>query len=280
LPQWISDNILTVDTINLVSPKITVYKDRTQPADMSSKYGKYPHQLLQNAPFTIRISQVHIADARVTYIEKSHDSKMEAKMVFQKLNGAVTNVTNDDDDLEKNSKCIADLRGIFMDHSPIHAIFTFHLKEAASGAFEVSADLEKLNAETLNPISLPLAQASVKTFDMQELHYYISGTEKIGTGNLRMIYKNLEVELNRKAGDDGTMKKKGLLSFLVNKLVVYPDNPIKDKERKALHIRIDRVPNKSFFNLVWKTLFASVKDITIRIESLKKNKPKEKKDNK
>ena len=77
--------------------------------------------------------------------------------------------------------------------------------------------------------------------------------------------------------DDGKIRKKEFLSFLVNKLVVYPDNPMKDKERRAMNIRTERVPNKSFFNLVWKTLYASVKDITIRIDELKKDKTQKKK---
>jgi hypothetical protein len=276
LPQWISQNMLTIDTIDMLSPVISVYKDRTQPADGRSKFGKYPHQLLENAPFTIRVKAVHISDARVTYTEKSQESKLEGKLVFQKLRGLITNVNNDPEDLVKNSKCIADINGIFMDHSPIHAKFTFHLNQANVGAFEVSADIEKLDAAQLNPITLPLAQASVKSFDMRELHYYIKGTEKTGLANLSMRYNNLEVELKKK-DEDGKMKKKGLLSFLVNKLVMYPDNPIKDKERKAVNIQTERIPNKSFFNLVWKTLYASAKDIAIRIESLKKDKSSAKK---
>lgn len=276
LPQWISQNMLTIDTISMISPVISVYKDRTAPADRSSKFGKFPHQLLENAPFTIRVKAIHVSDARVTYTEKNKESKMEGKLVFQKLKGSITNVNNDPEDLVKNSRCVADINGIFMDRSPIHVLFTFHLNQANIGAFEVSADIEKLDAAQLNPVTLPLAQASVKSFDMHELHYYIIGTERTGIGNLSMRYNNLEVELQKK-DDDGKMKKKGLLSFLVNKLVVYPDNPMKDKERKAVNIRTDRIPDKSFFNLVWKTLYASAKDITIRIESLKKDKSSAKK---
>jgi len=268
--------MLTIDTISMISPVISVYKDRTAPADRRSKFGKYPHQLLQNAPFIIRVKAIHVSDARVTYTEKNQESKREGKLVFQKLRGLITNVNNDPEDLVKNSKCVADINGLFMDHSPIHAVFTFHLNQANTGAFEVSADMEKFDAAQLNPISLPLAQASVKSFDMRELHYYIKGTEKSGVGNLRMLYNNLEVELKKK-DDDGKMKKKGLLSFLVNKLVVYPDNPMKGKERKAVNIQTDRIPNKSFFNLVWKTLYASARDIAIRIESLKKDKSSAKK---
>lgn len=276
-PQWINRNTLSADTIEMTKPRINIYKDRTAKPDMRSKYGKYPHQLLQKTPFAIHVKQVKIIDGTVTYTEKNEKTAMEGKLIFQNLNGKITNVTNDDEWINANPKCITDLHGIFMDRSPIHSVFTFYLDDVKNGSFEVSADMEKVNAAELNPITVPLAQASVKSFDIKELHYYIRGTERTGIGNLLMTYNNLEVELKKVNDDNGKIKDKKLVSFLVNKLVVYPDNPLNGKERKAINIRTDRIPNKSFFNLIWKTLFASVKDIAIRIDSLKKDKSQKKK---
>jgi hypothetical protein len=277
LPQWINRNIISTDTIELAKPGIHIYKDRTAPADMRSKYGKYPHQLLSKAPFTIHVKHVKVKDGLVTYTEKNQKTGLEGKLIFQKLEGRISNVTNDDEWIAGDPKCVANIHGIFMNYSPIHAVFTFYLNKTENGVFDVSADMEKVNAAELNPITLPLAQATVKSFDIRELHYHINGTERTGIGSLSMLYNNLEVELRKVDEDNGEIKKKGLVSFLVNKLVVYPDNPTKDKERKAVNIRTERIPNKSFFNLVWKTLFAAVKDIAIRIDSLKKDKTQKKK---
>ena len=277
LPLWINRNIISIDTIGLTKPKIHVYKDRTAPADMRSKYGKYPHQLLSKAPFTIHTKQVKVEDGLITYTEKNKKTELEGKLIFQNLEGHISNLTNDDEWIKGNPKCIADIHGVFMNHSPVRSVFTFYLDKTENGIFEVNADMEKVNAPELNPITLPLAQATVKSFDIKELHYHINGSERIGTGNLSMLYNNLEVELRKVDEDNGEIKKKGLVSFLINKLVVYPDNPTKDKERKAVNIRTERIANKSFFNLVWKTLFAAVKDITIRIGSLKKGKAQKKK---
>ena len=93
-------------------------------------------------------------------------------------------------------------------------------------------------------------------------------------GNLKLLYNNLAVELQKQDEKGDKMKGRKFLSFIVNKLVVYPDNPMKDEERKAMGIRVERIRYKSFFNLVWKTLFASVKEITIRVDALKKDNTK------
>lgn len=272
LPRFINENELLIDTVHLDNPQINIYKDRTVKPDMASKYGKYPHQLLNNASFTMRIKKVAVNGADLTYTEKNQKSNLEGKLFFQNLKGTISNITNDSRDIQENSKCVADIRGTFMKQSPIHAVFTFHLNDAQAGGFEVNADMEKLNAAQLNPITVPLAQASVKSFNMHEMHYYIRGNERSGTGNLRMLYDDLQVELREKDEDDGKMKKKGLASFIVNKFVVYKENSAGEKERKAVNITTARIQHKSFFNLVWKTLFNSSKDIAIRIDGLKEDK--------
>lgn len=277
LPGFIHDNQLLIDTVLLDNPQINIYKDRTVKPDMSSKYGKYPHQLLNNASFTIRVKRVVVNNADLIYTEKNQKSNMEGKLFFQNLKGTISNITNDPGDILQNPNCVADISGTVMKQSPLHTVFTFHLNDAQAGGFEVSADIEKLDAAQLNPITVPLAQTSVKSFNMHEMHYYIRGNERSGTGSLRMLYDDLQVELNEKDEDDGKMKKKGLVSFIVNKFVVYKENNAGEKERKAAHITTARIRHKSFFNLVWKTLFNSTKEITIRIDGLKEDKKSKKK---
>lgn len=276
LPLWINRNILSIGTIELSKPVVHVYKDRTITPDKRTKYGKYPHQLLAKAPFTISIRKIKVDDGLVTYTEKNKKSEKEGKLVFQRLEGTIRNITNDKAEIKINPKCIADIRGVYMNQSPLHTVFTFYMDKTDDGIFDVSATLEKINAEQLNPVTVPLAQASVKSFDIARLNYFIKGSEKTGTGSLSMIYNNLDVEL-QKLDENNKAKDRKFLSFIVSKLVIYPKNPMKDKERKATGIRVKRIPNKSFFNLVWKTLFAAAKDITIRVDALKKIDPKKEK---
>jgi hypothetical protein len=127
LPQWINSNVLSIDSVNLSSPQVHVYKDRTAPTDTRSKLGNYPHQLLQKLPFTINIDQIHITDGQVLYTERSRKSGMEGKLSFQKLGGTIKNITNDGEAIEKNPNCVVDLSGLLLQRSPLHAIFTFHL---------------------------------------------------------------------------------------------------------------------------------------------------------
>ena len=277
LSQWINDNILYIDTVHLVDAQINVYKDRTVKADTRSKLGNYPHQLLHKLPFTINIRQIQIAAARLVYTEKNRESQLEGKLIFHNLNGSIRNVTNDNAFIKKNPNCLVDIKGVVMQNSPLHALFTLHLNDAVRGGFEVKADISKMEAPALNTITVPLSQTAVKSLDISELHFFMKGNERSGTGNLRILYKNLEIDLKKRDDESGKMKNRKLLSFLVNRLVVYRDNPMKGKERRAVDIQTTRNPQKSFFNLIWKTLYNSFKEISIRIDRLKDDKSLKKK---
>jgi hypothetical protein len=269
LPSWINKNSLHIGTLELSRPSVHVYKDRTVKNDSRPKTGKYPHQLLAQAPFTIHVGQVKVSNGVVTYTEKNQKSEKEGKLVFQKLEGTINNITNDEHEIKKNARCVADIRGLFMDQSPLHTIFTFYLDKTGEGLFDLSADMANISAAELNPVTIPLAQTAVKSFDINRFHFFMKGSESKGTGTLSMTYRNLNVEL-QKINEDHTLKEKKFLSFIINKLVIYPENPMKDKERKATGIIEKRKPAKSFFSLIWKTLFASTKEITIRMGDLKK----------
>jgi hypothetical protein len=59
--------------------------------------------------------------------------------------------------------------------------------------------------------------------------------------------------------DDDTkeIKKKGLTSFIAN-VIVKNDNP-KNGDLRTVDPKYDRDIHKSFFNLVWKTIFTGMK---------------------
>ena len=105
---------------------------------------------------------------------------------------------------------------------------------------------------------------------MKRLDYTVTGNENAATGNLSMQYDNMDILLN-KVEADKSLNKKGLFSFLANRLVIYKENPMKDDpERKAENITVQRDATRSFFNLVWKTMFTAAGEIVLRPVALRK----------
>ena len=263
LPSWISKNKLIADTIDLASPELSIYLDRHPKENPYSKKGKYPHQLLQKAPFTINIKKIRVVDASMTYSETNNLNNLTGTLVFPSLNGVIDNITNDPKALSKSSVCIADVRGNVMKTGKIHTVFKFNLTDR-SGAFSVNSTITNVDAQQMKPLFIAMTSVEIQSFNMKRIDYSINGNEDRGIGNLSMLYDNMDILINT-VDNDKSLNKKGFLSFLANRLAIYKENPMNDnEERKAAAIVVQRDANRSFFNLVWKTMFNAAGEIVLR----------------
>jgi hypothetical protein len=74
-------------------------------------------------------------------------------------------------------------------------------------------------------------------------------------GSSTLLYENLKIDILKK--DSSDTKKKDVQSFLAN-LLIKDKNPM-NGETRVNEINQEREVNKSFFNLVWKSIFAAAK---------------------
>lgn len=263
LSEWISSNRLKIDSIELRSPSIAVSMDRNAKPNPYSKKGQYPHQLVQKAPFGIDVRSLRVVDGTVTYTEKNNKNQLTGKLVFPAVRGHISNITNDPEMLKRSTICVADVRSGVMKTGFLHALFRFQLNDKA-GQFSVRAAISKLNASQLQPLARAMTSTDLQSFNMHQLQYEIRGNENAGSGDLRMKYDDMDILLN-KVEPDGSLDRKGLISFLANRLVIYKENPDGDDgERIADNIGVQRDVSKSFFNFIWKTLYTAAGKIVLR----------------
>jgi hypothetical protein len=259
-------NYVHVDSAHLESPQIHIYHDRTLLPSPFTKMGKYPQQLLQKAPIDILVRRMLVRDGQISYAEKTPRTKETGTLTFERVDGLLSNITNVPDAIARDPRWTVDLKALFLGYSPITALFTFYLG-SPGGRFSVDARLSDLDAPALDPVTRPLAKASVRSFHLDTLVTHITGDQHGARGDVRMRYHDLRLELLRTTPDSGVLSKKPLLSFLVNRVLVYKDNPPGGKqERVAVGVTQNRDEHKSFFNLIWKTLFGGVRQIALKVK--------------
>jgi hypothetical protein len=204
-----------------------------------------------------------VVDGTVSYKEKNNRNQLMGHLLFPSVRGSIRNITNDKTAIARSSSCIADVRSGILKTGFLHALFRFNLADR-SGAFSVRATISKLDAHQLQPLAKAMTSTDLQSFNMDQLQYEISGNERGGSGNLRMRYNNMDILINQ-VEPDGSLDKKGLLSFLANRMVIYKDNPAgNDRERIASNVLTQRESTKSFFNFIWKTLYTSAGKIVMR----------------
>ena len=254
--QFINNKILQIKNASF-QPIIKIFNDRTLPPDASSKIGKYPHQALLNLKLPIYINKAAITNGYVSYREKALKSKLTGNVLFTNINATINNITNMRERIKANAVMKLNATTQFLNAGKLTTEWLLPLN-TGNGAFTVSGRLAGMDAMALNAIIEPLAMASVKQGYIDEVKFAINGENTKTNANVLFMYRNLRLHI-LEMGNEDVLKKKRLLTILAN-TVVKNDNTNSSNSKNVYY---QRDITKSFFNLVWKTVFTGAKNTVI-----------------
>ncbi len=235
-------------------PLIKAFNDRTVTPDNTSKLGQYPYQSMMKMPTKFSIKNIKVKNGYISYRERGAISKKIGDVFFNNLNGTVTNVTNIESDIKKNSLMKVSVQTRFLNMAALASEWKIPLN-ATDGAFEIGGKLGGFDGTKINPVIEPLGMGSVKNGNINSYTFNIKGNDVKAYGDAVLLYDNLKIKL-LKSSEEG-IKTKGVTSFVAN-ILIKDQNPSNGKVRTA-KIDFNRIMNKSFFNLVWKSLFDGFK---------------------
>ena len=249
----ISKQRLVAATATL-QPVVKIYRDRTVAEDLSSKVGKYPQQLLATIKFPFSIQKMNIKNGLVIYTEKAIVSKQAGTVFFKNINGTISNITNISDIVCTNNLLVLDATASFMGISQLHSVWKLALNNN-NGVFDISGIAGGFDAVQLNPMIEPLGMTSIKKGRVNKLTFNLTGDNYSAKGSETLLYEDLKIEVLKL--DSGDTKKKGFQTLLANALMKNsnPTNGV----TKTEEINYQRDITKSFFNLVWKSIFSGAK---------------------
>ncbi len=238
-------------------PLLHIFNDRTVKPNPASKVGKYPHQLLQKISFPLSIQRITILNGLLAYKEKGAVSEQTGTVLFKEINGTISNVSNIRDQANRNPLLTLDARTAFMGVGKVHTVWKLPLNRT-DGAFTVSGTAGAFDATALNPITEPLGMASLNSGKINNLEFYLTGNDLKADGTTTLLYENIKISLLKK--DSADLVKKSFMSVIAN-IALKNDNPQNGKTRTA-GIDYQRDTTRSFFNLLWKSIYSGVKKIS------------------
>ena len=256
--KLISANIIEIESIAL-QPVIKIFNDRTLPFDTASLVGNYPNQALLKSPLAFYVKKIIVNNGSVFYKEKSSESKMTGTPYFTNINAVISNVTNIPSKIKQDNLLHLKAQTLFLGTSPLNTEWLLPLS-LQSSMCTIRGNLGQMNAKILNQITEPLAMASVKKGEINKLTFDFKCNDSESEGTTTFLYNDLTIEVLKKDNDE--LKKKGLVSFLANALI-RNDNPVNNTTYTG-QIDFKREIDKSFFNLLWKSIFDGVKKTVLR----------------
>lgn len=231
-------------------------RDRHKPLKKESKVGNYLSQMLAKLDQPINIAKASFNNASIEYREDEPNTDKVGDVTFENTSFGISNITNMPDAIKKNGQMIISFDTKVLGQIPLKGNFNFKL-DSENGSFTTTGHAGAFDANVLNKISIPMGLIKINTGKINSLDFKIRGNDTKASGDLVMQYNDLNVDVMKIDKDTKKIKKRGLLSLAAN-MVVKDSNPESGDLRKETP-EYNRDIYKSFFNLVWKTVFTGMK---------------------
>lgn len=241
-------------TINNISAKI--YRDLTKPLSGKSKVGNYPSQMLKKSGIPVNISNAGLLNVFIQYTEHEKISDSSGVITFVGSTINISNITNLKEAIEKNNVTTVSFHTKILNAIPVKGAFKFFL-DGNGGNFTATGHVSGFDALLLNKVSVPMELMRLNAGTINSIDFNFIGNDTVAKGDFTMKYNNLKVDVLKRDKDSKEIKKKGLTSLIAN-IIMKNNNPDNGNLRKE-NSHFDRDVQKSFFNLVWKTIFTGMK---------------------
>jgi hypothetical protein len=245
---------------SISSAFINIFNNNAYPEDKSHKphWDNFPFQQLQKVTTALKIDVLNLKDIDVSYAEADRDSKQTGEISFNKIGGQITNITNVDSAKIKNHYTTAKLHTRLINAADLNAYFKFDLTDK-KGALTYSGNLGNLNGALFNKIAVPLAMIKINSVDIQRLNFTAAADNYASAGELKLYYRNLNIELLKKGKDENPLRKRTVLSAIANTFVLENDNPDEKNNFRTGEIKYSRKIEAPFFYYLWQSLLTGIK---------------------
>lgn len=242
---------------SLISGKssIRIYRDLSYPHDGKNRIGTYPHQMLNKLPFDLTIKKAFFNNSFIEYKERNGKSEQSGKVQFYNAGIRVNNLSNERQQLAGKNMQIH-FNAQFLNKAPAKALINFY--SGGDGKFTIEGEMGGMSAKGVNELAEPMGLATIETGTIQSMNFNFNGNDYAADGYLTLRYDDLKITLLKKDSVDKTLNKKKLASMMAN-IKVKNANPGKDGELRKASVHYKRDTHKSFFNLIWKSIFTGVK---------------------
>ena len=263
LDSILRTGIIKLDTVVVEQPIIGIYKDQTKPFNLH-KRPQFLNQTLKALKQPLNIEKVLIEKGMFTYLEKHENFKDLMTLDISDLNVEISNVTSLKDSLALGDDLKINLKGNVCKVAPLNLDILLHYT-TWNNSYSFTGSVGKANFANFNDALYPGTGVNFSGGTLNSMQFSVQGTPSGSAGKMTMLYDNLEADFATKK-----KKKKGL-SWIAN-TVLLESNPSKKGKLRVAEIEFERVPYKSFGNLLWKSVMSGMVNTLLPIGKRVKDK--------
>jgi Domain of Unknown Function (DUF748) len=251
---------IVADSLIMGDASFHIFRDKSIPHDSVDRTHDYPQEAIMRLALPLYIGKIIIRNSYIEYKEKNEKSDSSGKVAFFHVNASLKNVTNVPDSINKNNQMRLHFESSFLNAASFTANINMRLNDR-QGRFQLDAKLDAIPAVTLNPLLKPMALAELEKGKINSLQYNMDATNTKARGTVNIKYEDLKIKILKKDESKNKYKQK-FLPTLAAGVLLKDSNPQHDKMRIG-NVDYPRDIHRSIFNLMWKSLFAGIKQVAL-----------------
>lgn len=240
-----------IDEVILDQVKVSLFKDKTKPMDRN-KLPVYPGQTISAISVPILVKQVKATNVHLDNTERKPDKSL-AKVSISRATLNVENITN----LDPNASLMIDADAYIEDKVHFKTSLTF---EYLKPQFSFEGVINQFNLPDLNGLIQGYTPAKINQGTADLITFSGIAERTKASGTMKFLYHNLEVDL---VLHEQAKWKSSVLAFTANTVLHASNPPEADKPPKIVKFNAERDMNKSFVNVVIKSLLNGLKETMI-----------------
>jgi hypothetical protein len=246
-----------IEQILLDKVSASIFQDNSKPLD-KSKFPPYLGQTITAIPIPLSIKQVKAKNVNLVNREKLPNGSI-GKADIQRAMMEVSHITNISPPEMLTMKADA-----YMENKAhFNLILNFSYTDPK---FTFNAIIDKCNLAELNPIVKSYTTATFNKGVLDGMALSGNASRTNASGTMKFLYHDLDITLALK---EKAKWKSAVLAFSANTILPVA-NPSVDKPARIVQYHVDRDVNKSFVNLVIKSLLSGLKETFIMSKENKK----------
>lgn len=239
-------NVIALDKV-----ATNIYRSTEPPNDLSKKH--LYNKLLRDLDFDLKVDTLKVRNSILEYDEEKSVERGAGKLRFTNFNLTATSICSGFKK-EKLPDLKIKINCNLMNASPLQINWKLNVMDKTDG-FNISGMLTNFEAEKITPFSKPYLNVTTKGV-IDKVRFNFAGNDKGSAGEFKVEYDDLKFTVYKK---NNPKKKNKALTFITR---IFVKKDTKDKLKEA-HIEVARVPEKSFYNLLWISIQEGLKKILI-----------------
>lgn len=250
---------LFIDQILIDNVSAYIFKDKVKPLD-TKRFTEYPGQSIKKISVPLLVKQVNATNVDLLSRERKPDGSFATGNI-KRGTAEIKHITN----ISAGEKLMLKADAYSENKAHFHLNLHFSYLEPQ---FSFDIRVDEFYLPDINPVLQSFTPAKINKGTLDEMTLSGNAYHKSATGTMKFLYHDLEIDLDLK---DEAKWKSSVLAFAANSIMPSANPASGTVPPRTVQFKVERDMHKPFINIIFKSLYAGMKETMVMSKENRKD---------